>query len=53
MWPLDHSGIPGCRARRKGNSNSNSKINSLITDYPEKAGLHGSLLVAVGFLVAR
>jgi hypothetical protein len=46
-----HPGIPGCRAGRKGDSNN--KINSLITHYPEKAGLHGSLLVAVGFLAAR
>ena len=38
---------------RRCKGNSNSKINSLITDYPEKAGLHGSLLVAVGILVAR
>jgi hypothetical protein len=31
----------------------NDKINCLITDYPERAGLLGSLLVAAGFIVAH
>jgi hypothetical protein len=42
-----HPGIPGIAPVAR------SREQLLITDYAEKAGLPGSLLVAVGFLAAR